>query len=72
MTMKGTIVYSLKHLMFQLLRKDPLLSQERKLFTYFFTNPAKLHQVIEELSSRVEAEKHVDGDIKRLGHSQQK
>ncbi|KAH3849262.1 hypothetical protein DPMN_091658, partial [Dreissena polymorpha] len=39
----------------KVLKADPLLTRERKLFTYFFNNPAKLHQTFEEISSRLQA-----------------
>lgn len=44
----------------KLLKNDTLLSRERKLFTYFFTNPAKLHKTLEEISTRLQAESHMD------------
>lgn len=39
-----------------LLKNDVLLARERKLFAYFFTNPAKLHSTLEEISTRLQAE----------------
>ena len=42
-----------------------LHNQDNVLTLFLPTQPLKLHQVIEELSSRVEVAKHVDIDIKR-------
>ncbi|WAR23282.1 HAUS3-like protein [Mya arenaria] len=44
----------------KLLKSDPLLARERKLFTYFFTNPAKLQQTLEDISNRLQAKTHMD------------
>ncbi|XP_062578484.1 HAUS augmin-like complex subunit 3 [Saccostrea cucullata] len=41
----------------QILKSDPLLYKERKLFMYFFTNPACLRQLFDEMSSRLQAQK---------------
>lgn len=42
---------------FQTLKSDPLLYKERKLYVYFFTNPACLRQLFDEMSSRLQAQK---------------
>ncbi|XP_053393932.1 HAUS augmin-like complex subunit 3 [Mercenaria mercenaria] len=44
----------------KLLKNDALLARERKIFTYFFTTPAKLHKCLEELSSRLHAESQMN------------
>lgn len=41
----------------QTLKSDPLLYKERKLYVYFFTNPACLRQLFDEMSSRLQAQK---------------
>ena len=43
-------------IMLQMLKNDPLLARERKLFTYFFNNPSKLQQTMDEISARLEAQ----------------
>ncbi|XP_060551458.1 HAUS augmin-like complex subunit 3 [Ruditapes philippinarum] len=49
----------------KLLKNDTLLARERKIFTYFFTNPSKLHKCLEDLSSRLQAESHMDQSEQR-------
>lgn len=44
----------------KLLKNDLFLARERKLFTYFFTNPEKLKQMMDEISERLSAEKNMD------------
>ncbi|KAL4226899.1 HAUS augmin-like complex subunit 3 [Mactra antiquata] len=44
----------------KLLKNDALLAREKKLYTYFFTNPAKLHKTLEEISNRLQAESNMN------------
>ncbi|XP_060080706.1 HAUS augmin-like complex subunit 3 [Ylistrum balloti] len=39
----------------QTLRNDPLLHRERKMFAYFFNNPANMKQLFDVLSSQLQA-----------------
>ncbi len=39
----------------QLLKADPLLESEKKLFIHFFTNPSQLGQVLGNLAKRIDS-----------------
>ena len=57
MATSNTVTICFCIVLFQTLKSDPLLYKERKLYVYFFTNPACLRQLFDEMSSRLQAQK---------------